>query len=133
MVDPKINWNEYEEIPADSYHAVDAIVKVWDRLGQPHTPFDETGAKVMDTIIAAWQFKFPKEYMDWIKDRSDYQKAELSIKEQVHHHTGRTLAAYPFFVFQTMKRVFPDFKPAERNNCMKMVRKWPIFRYAVHA
>jgi hypothetical protein len=62
--------------------------------------------------------------------RAEYQKEELPISTQVARKTGRSLASYPLPIYNIMKKVFPGFDAAKRNNAIKMVKKWPIFRMA---
>jgi hypothetical protein len=62
--------------------------------------------------------------------RAEYKGSELDIKDQVKKKTGRSLASYPYPIYAMMKKLFPKFNPTERNNCMKMVKRFPIFRFA---
>lgn len=81
-------------------------------------------------MISAWQDLYPIESKLWLEDRREYQETEKPISEQVSKRTGRSLASFPYPLFKMMKTMFPDFKPAERKNCIKMVKKWPMFRMA---
>jgi hypothetical protein len=103
---------------------------MWERLGRPTTPFTPSGAKLMDIIIAIWEDGYPAQVRKWIADRKEYQNSELSLTEQVHRRSGRSLASFPMPVYKMMKTVFKGFNSTERENCMKMVRKWPQFRMA---
>lgn len=121
---------DYEVVPPQAVASAKVLVDMWTQLGRPATPFTPSGEKLMNIIIAIWGDGYPTQEREWLKDRKEYQNSELSITEQVHRHTGRSLASYPMPVYQMMKTVFKGFDPAERKNCMKMVRKWPIFRMA---
>ena len=122
----------------DEYHTVDErallvsklLADMWVRFGKPTTPLSKSGEKLMNALIASWQEIFPQQYKDWLEERKEYQREEKSIKQQVKHHTGRSLASYPSYIYHMMKKLFPDFNPAERNNAMKIVKKWPMFRMA---
>jgi len=48
----------------------------------------------------------------WLEQRKNYKASELSISQQVKRQTGRSLASYPYPIYQMMKKVFPDFDPA---------------------
>ena len=86
----------------------------------------------MAVVLATWEELYPQEAKEWYEGRKEYQNAEMSLTEQVHRRTGRSLATYPFQVYQMLKRIFPDFKFSERNNCIKLVKKFPVFRMARH-
>ena len=125
----KLNGEVYSAIAPEAITISKWLVDVWIRLGKPQTPFTTSGAKMMDVIIASWEDLYPVDSQIWHNERRDHIKAELSITEQVHRHTGRSLASFPYPIFQMMKVVFKEFKPAERKNCIKMVRKWPMFKF----
>lgn len=127
------NINEFEEIPASSVAASKILTDMWARLGKPNTPFTPSGEKLMNIIISVWYDLYPKEAIGWEEDRKEYKKSELSITEQVHKRTGRSLASYPSPIYYMMKKLFKGFEPAKRENCMKMVKKWPMFRFANRA
>lgn len=84
----------------------------------------------MDLIIAVWEDLYPVDRETWYAERKRYKTAELSINEQVAKGTGRSLASYPMPIFKLMQVVFRGFDPAERKNCIRMVRKWPMFQMA---
>jgi hypothetical protein len=128
---PPAILDDYEKIPPESLMASKWLVDIWERLGRPQTPFSESGAKLMNVIIAVWQELYPQEAKEWLDTRKEYKANEMSIQQQIKQHTGRSLASYPFQVFMMMKKLFPKFSPSERKNCMKMVTKWPMFLMAV--
>ena len=123
--------NDIYEIPTDQAVAVsNAITYAWSKLGKPETPFSESGRKLMQVIFAAWEDTYPFEYQEWKGMRDEYQGSEMDISEQVSKQTGRTLAAYPMFVLQLIKKLFPNFDPIQRDNCIKMAREYPMLRMA---
>lgn len=124
----ELNGQEYQAVNPSALTATNILLKAWEQLGRPQTPFSRSGKKVMDLIIAIWEDLYPVDRETWRKDIKNYKAAELSIAEQVKGQTGRSLASYPFPIFKMMAVVFREFDPAERNNCMKMVKKWPIFQ-----
>lgn len=125
-----INGETYD-IPTKQASAVtNALLKVWERLGKPQTPFSESGEKLMNVIIATWEDTFPIESAAWYQERRDYKNEELSIGQQIRHETGRSLASYPFYIFQVMKIMFPNLKLSDRETNLKMVKKYPIFQMA---
>lgn len=121
---------EYEIVPPHYVVSSKMIIDLWEKLGKPQNPFSNSGRKVLDFIIEVWKELYPSDYENWLAIRSDYKKSELSIEEQVRKETGRSLASYPMFVYKVMKVVFPNFDPAERKNCMRMAKLYPIFRFA---
>jgi hypothetical protein len=121
---------EYEEVPTISLFASKELVNAWERLGRPDSPLTPSGERLMNVIVTVWEELYPQEVKKWTEDRKDYKLSELSITEQVHKHTGRSLASYPYFVFHAMKRLFPKFDAVKRENCLKMVRKYPMFKLA---
>ena len=108
----------------------DTIAKVWDRLGRPDSPLSKSGEKLMEVIIATWEDTYPTQYKEWQEARKEHLSSEMSIKEQIKGKTGRSLASYPTYVYYLIRSIFPDFKFSERENQLKMVKKYPIFRYA---
>ena len=130
--DPKVDavLKEFQEVPKEALVASRWLTSVWNELGKPETPFTESGEKLMKVIIAVWQDLYPLEAKLWYAERLDYQKEEMSITQQVHQRTGRSLASYPYAIWQIIKRLFPGFKAGERKNVMRMIRKFPMFRFA---
>jgi hypothetical protein len=126
----KIGNEEYEKIPEIHVLASYGLVDVWERLGKPDTPLSESGKKMVNAIVAVWEELYPQEAKEWTANRKDYKASELSIQEQVKQRTGRSLASYPFLVYQMMKRVFPNFDLSKRDNCMKLVTAFPMFLMA---
>jgi len=123
-------FDEYEIVPPQAVASARIISDMWIKLGRPKTPFTTNGEKLMNIIIAVWEDGYPRQRENWYKERKEYQNAELDITTQVYRHTGRSLASYPLPIYNMMKRVFDGFDPAERKNCIKMVKKWPAFRMA---
>lgn len=119
------------DIPTEQATAVtNAIVFAWDQLGKPDDPFSEAGKKLMNVIIATWEDTYPDLASKWYEDRDEYQRSEMTTKEQVYQKTGRSLASYPMYIFTIMKKVFPNVKLSDRDTSMKMVKHYPMFRMA---
>lgn len=121
---------EYQEIPKEALVAADAIVDRWEKLGKPSTPFTKSGKEMVNFLIKVWEITHPIDYQTFLAERNDYQKSEKTLSEQVSQRTGRSLASYPMPIYRMMKKVFKGFDPAERKNCIKMVKIWPMFRMA---
>lgn len=126
----KFQGDEYEEVPQEANAASRIIAEMYIKLGKPQDPLSESGKKVVNIMIAVWEDLFPLQAKMWYEDRKDYKTNELSTTEQVRKHTGRSLASYPLPIYNMMKKVFPKFDVAERKNCMKMVKEWPMFQMA---
>lgn len=122
---------ETYEIPTKQAQAMtNAIMYAWEKMGRPETPLSDSGEKVMNVIIATWEDTFPKEATAWYEERRLYKVNEKTIKEQVAQRTGRSLASYPGYIYQVMKRVFPTFRLGDRDNVIKFVKKYPMFLMA---
>jgi len=130
IIDPKINFAEYDVIPPQAVISTKILMDMWERLGRPTTPFVPSGEKLMNIIIAIWEDGYPKQAREWYEARKQYQNNELSISTQVSRRTGRSLASYPMPIYNIMRRLFKGFDPAERKNCMSMVKKWRMFQMA---
>jgi len=129
--DPKVNLRDYEEIPPQAVASAQILMKMRDTLGRPESPFIPSGEKLMSIIIAVWEDGYPLQAREWYESRKEYQNNEMSITSQVHKHTGRSLASYPEPIYNMVRKLFPGFDPATpRDNAIKMVRKWPMFRMA---
>ena len=128
--DPNINLDEYEEVPPISVKASEMLANTFVDLGRPDDPLSKAGGKMMDVVISVWEDLYPKDRDTWLAQRREYKEHEMGVREQVHKHTGRSLASYPYPVYQMMKKVFPTFDPTTRDNAKKMVKKWPIFQFA---
>lgn len=126
----RLDDQEFDVVPREAVVASKAIADIYIKLGRPQNPFTDSGQKMMQLIIAVWEDLYPLQAKMWYDDRRDYQSNELSIREQVHKRTGRSLASYPLPIYNMMKKVFRGFDPAERKNCIKMVKYWPQFRMA---
>ncbi len=119
--------SNYDVIPPHVFTASTMVTQMWDRLGRPKTPLSDQGEKLVNFMFEIWKEYQPYEYTRWIEMRKEHKKEEKTISEQVSKHTGRSLASYPMLIFRMMKVCFPDFDPVKRENCLKMVRKFPMF------
>ena len=130
--DPNVDsiLSEVEEIPPVSLAASKWLTDIWIRLGKPDTPFTDSGKKLVNVIIATWEELYPYEAKYWYEERRNYKKNELDITTQVHKGTGRSLASFPYPVFQMLRKVFPDIKFGDRRTAMRMARTFPIFQMA---
>lgn len=115
------------EIPSNQATAItNYLVYAWEKLGKPEDPLSESGKKLMDVLLATWEDTYPTESYSWRKAREEHISSELSLKEQID--TGRSLASYPTYVFYLMKKLFPNWDPIKRENCIALIREFPIFR-----
>ena len=126
----KIGKEMYDYPTDEAVLASKWLIDIYVALGRPPDPFTKTGEKLTNIIIAVWEDLYPIDSKIWHEERKEYQKNEMSISSQVSKHTGRSLASFPYPIYKMMKVVFPHFKIAERKNCIKMVKKWPMFRMA---
>jgi hypothetical protein len=126
----RIGNDVYETLPDVVTYSSRWLVEMWERVGRPDSPLTDSGEKMMRVIIAVWEELYPKEAKKWYEERKNYQNSELPITEQIHKRTGRSLASYPYQVFMMMKVIFPNFKPGKRENCIKLVKKFPMLRMA---
>ena len=126
----KIDGKTYDVIRPEAVEASKILADTWIRLGKPVDPFSVAGKKIVNLIIAIWEDTYPLQAHMWIEERKHYQSAEKTIHEQVSQKTGRSLASFPYPVYQMIIKTFKGFDPAERKNCMKFVKEWPIFRFA---
>lgn len=122
---------ETYDVPTDQAIVVtDLIIRMWEKLGCPEDMFSESGQKLMAVIIATWEDTFPVESQRWYEERKLYQKEEKTTQEQVHQNTGRSLASYPYYIYSVMKIVFPKVKYSNRETVLKLVKHYPLFRFA---
>lgn len=121
---------EYEVVPAPAVAASKVLVDMKTRLGNPDDPYSKQGKKLMDIMIAVWEDLWPSEAKKWHEDRREYQVAEMTIKEQVHKRTGRSLASIPYPIYELMRKLFPTYKLSHRDDYIKLVKHYPIFRFA---
>jgi len=130
--DPRLKelLKDYEEVPKEAIIASKMLSDMYIRVGRPSTPLSETGAKVMNLIIAVWEDLYPIEVAQWLDERKSHLLSEMSISTQVSQRTGRSLASFPWPIYQMIKKLFPLFKVQDRNTCIKMVKKWPMFKFA---
>lgn len=125
-----MDGEDYEIIRPEAVQTSKYVVDMWLKLGKPKDPFSDQGKKLVELMIAGWEYCYPFEAREWYEMRKEYQGAEMSIHDQVKQKTGRSLASYPYPIYAMMTAVFKGFDPAERNNCIKMVKEWPMFRFA---
>lgn len=122
--------SNFEEIPPVSVLASRMLADFYVKQGSPDSPFTKSGAKIVNMIIAIWKDLYPKEVIEWEKERKEYKESEKSIKDQVKQRTGRNLASYPYPIYRLLKVTFPEIKLGERKTCIKFVKKWPMFQLA---
>lgn len=124
-----IRWEDYEMVSQEDWLASDALSRIYISLGRPESPFTVSGKKMVDSIIKAWEFKFPEEVNLWKATRDEYQEEEMSIRTQVRKGTGRTIVSYPKMIHALLSFFFPDEK-MNRTFHMKMGKNFDIFRFA---
>jgi len=125
-----LDLKDYDIIPSEKVAASKILVDMWIKLGKPQDPLSTQGKKLMEILISTWQDLDPVEATKWWTMRSDYQENEMDLKDQVKKHTGRSLASYPLYIYRIMQKLFPSFDIGQRDNAIKMVRAFPIFRLA---
>lgn len=117
------------EIPSDqAIILTEFIVRVWKKVGCPTDPLSTGGKKVVEAIILAYEKTYPREWMQWLENRKDYQHEELDLYKQIK--TGRSLASYPVFIFNLLRKVFPSVDFSKREFVIKFVKEFPMFRFA---
>lgn len=125
-----VNLSDYQTVDPLAVAASKMFADTYKRLGKPTDPFSDAGQKLIDAMIAIWEECYPIDAKTWYAERKRYKHFEKTIHEQVTQHTGRSLASYPLPIYKMMKATFKGFEPAERNNCLKMVKRWPVFQFA---
>lgn len=127
MPEIKIGGDVYE-IPTKQANAISAAISyAFVATGCPDTPLSEQGRKVMDVIIATWEDTYPNLSKMWYEERGITRNEQLSTREQVHKRTGRNLASYPMYIYEVMRKLWPNFKSTQRENAIAMVRMYPMF------
>lgn len=129
----QLNGEEYEQVTKQGQVLSGALVYAWMKLGKPQDPLSESGKKLVNIIIAAYEDTFPREWYDWLEERKEYQVNEKTIKEQVHENTGRSLASYPMFIYKLLKTLFPTTDFGNREFILKFIKEFPMFRMANRA
>ena len=125
-----IDGEQFEEISGLSVKATNMIVDTYQKLGEPKDPYSKQGEKMMEVIIAVWEDLWPKEFERWKRQKKKYQDTEMDISEQVKKETGRSLLSIPLPVYHLMKKFFPTFKADNRDELMKLAKKYPYFKMA---
>ncbi|MCK9355138.1 MAG: hypothetical protein M0P59_13420 [Gallionella sp.] len=100
--------------------------KLASRLGNPTDISTESGLKLMDAIIGAWQKHFAQEAADWTHDR----KLDLANEKTLHELAstksfGYNPASYPHYLFKLIKVMFPHLKLQNKKVYMKLLRIYP--------
>ena len=119
---------EYEVIDSPTVAASRALSEFYVRLGSPDDPFSTAGEQMMRLIIAAWQDLYPEQATMHNARIKDYQELEKTMHEQIKSGSGRNLASVPTPVYRMMRKIFPDFKMNNRDDFIKLVNKYPIFK-----
>lgn len=122
--------DDYEVVPPYLSQATAMIVELWVRSGCPSSPLSSSGRKLVDFVFSCYKELFPEDYSSWLKTMKEYKANELSVHEQVHKRTGRSLLSYPYWVFAVLKVVFPGFDFVKRENALKIAKLFPQFRIA---
>lgn len=120
----------FEEVPKAAILASKYLADAVYKLGKPHTPLTPSGQKVMAIIHAIWEELYPLDAKTWRSEIIEYQTNEMGIREQVAKQTGRSLASIPLPIFQMMTRCFPNYKLDTRDQWLKFLKKYPVYRVA---
>ncbi len=124
----KLNNVEYEIPPAEAIKITQYIVGIWEKVGRPNDPLSKTGQVVVKAIIYAYEKTYPIEWSEWLEERKEYQNNELSLYEQIK--TGRSAASYPMFIYNILRKVFPQTDFSNREFIFKFVKQFPVFQVA---
>jgi hypothetical protein len=126
---PKKKNEVVYEVPSDqAIILTEYLFRVWDKLGQPKDPLSIAGQKLVEAIILAYEKTYPREWAQWLEQRKEYQNEELTLHQQIS--TGRSLASYPMFVYNLLRKMFPDVDFSKRQFVIKFVKLFPMFRVA---
>ena len=128
----KVGNEIFEEIPSKAVAASKVLQDLFIKLGKPLTPLSKHGEQMMRFLIATWEDLYPKEVKEWSETVKDYRKEEMSIGQQVHNQTGRSLASIPFPIYQMMKKVFPEYKLEDKKAFKKFLETFPMFKMTKH-
>ena len=126
----KIGDEEFEEVPPKAVAVSRILADSHERLGYPEDPLTQSGEQMMRFIIASWEDLYPTQVKEWVATRNEYRNAEMGTMEQVVSQTGRSLASIPIPIYRMMKKIFPKYKLDNREDFMKFVKKFPMFRMA---
>lgn len=118
----------YELPPDQAVIITEYFMRVWEKLGKPSDPLSRTGMAMVDSVILAYEKTFPEEWHQWLENRKEYQDNELTLHEQIN--TGRSLASYPLFIYNALKRLFPNTDFSNREFVLKFIKLYPAFRFA---
>lgn len=124
----KIDGEEFEAIQGPAVTLSKWLVDSYKRLGSPDDPFSEQGERVMNMIVHAWEYLDPRGARERRESIKEYRDNELSNAEKVKRATGRNIASVPTPVYHLMKKFFPQFKLDNRDNFIKLVKKYPYFQ-----
>ena len=116
--------DEGYDVPTETAIYLSAyLAKAWEKLGKPDDIFSESGKKLLRVIISSYEDLFPEEYKLWRNEIDDYRKREMSIKEQVRKHTGRSLASIPLYINEMIKIFYSNKQ--DRKFWIKLMKIFP--------
>lgn len=118
--------SNYELPPKEAVMITEYFMRVWEKLGRPSDPLTRTGQAMVDAVILAYEKTYPNEWHQWLENRKEYQDNELTLHEQLQ--TGRSLASYPVFIYNSLKRLFPNTDFSDRDFVFKFIKLYPAFR-----
>jgi len=126
----QVDGQDVEVLPKVVNEAAASILLTWERLGKPRSVFSTNGSKLLQVMIATWRDLYPVESSQWLQERAEHLLSEMSIKDQIKGHTGRSLASIPLYLHKLMKLFFKDDILLDRAYYMKLVKLFPMFRMA---
>lgn len=128
----KLGNEEFEQIPTTAIAASKWLTDIYIKLGRPDDPLSEKGEHMMNAIVNVWEFLDPKSAKQRRASIQEYRDTELDVKEQVKQGTGRNVASLPTPVYHLMGKFFPQFKLDNRDNFMRLTKRYPYFRVTGH-
>jgi hypothetical protein len=117
-------------LPEEVNEVMASLMVKWEITGRPSSVFSKAGEELMRTIVATWQDLYPTDSQEWLEMRNEYKKNEMSLRDQVKSHSGRSLASIPLYIHKLMDLFFKDDKPKDRKYYQKLVKKFPMFQMA---
>lgn len=116
----------YEGPSDDELLTIQFLHKFANTLGNPPDISTESGLKLMDAVIGAWQKHFPQEAIDWTHDRKMDLENEKSLSYLASTKSaGYNPAGYPPKLFKLIKVMFPDIKLQNKKVFMKLIKVYP--------
>lgn len=119
----------YETVPDEVWVAVEALLRIYDRVGlHPDMRAEdiagsEVALRFVEELVDVWVRLYPSEANRWFDSIEKELQVEKTVREQVRGETGQSILSIPPHVYNMFKVFFPEANLANKRLSREIARR----------